>query len=84
MVYSRSVYEPDPEPTMLPILSADVGTKLYPPQLALICADKRADVLSEKVYAYYLHYLVRGKMAENYMALYNRVLNTGSASVEKK
>ena len=40
MVYSRSVYEPDPEPTMLPILSADVGTKLYPPQLALICADK--------------------------------------------
>ena len=39
---------------------------------------------SEKVYAYYLHYLVRGKMAENYMALYNRVLNTGSASVEKK
>ena len=46
--------------------------------------DKRADVLSEKVYAYYLHYLVRGKMAENYMALYNRVLNTGSASVEKK
>lgn len=51
---------------------------------ALVCADKRADVLSEKVYAYYLHYLVRGKMAENYMALYNRVLNTGSASVEKK
>ena len=29
---------------------------------ALVCADKRADVLSEKVYAYYLHYLVRGKI----------------------
>ena len=46
---------------------------------ALVSTDKRSDVLSEKVY-YYLHYLVCGKMAGNYMALYNRMLNPDFAS----
>lgn len=47
---------------------------------ALVSTDKRSDVLSEKVYTYYLHYLVCGKMAGNYMALYNRMLNPDFAS----
>lgn len=47
---------------------------------AFVCADKQSKVLSDKVYTYYLHYLVRGKMAQNYMALYNRLLNTEQVS----
>ena len=39
---------------------------------ALVCADKRADVLSEKVYAYYLHLSGTWKNGETIWLLYNR------------